>query len=54
VSDAGHITNTVISRLARIDKAGRLSKQNIIEATVSTLSRFDKAGSVHYKAYHKG
>jgi transcriptional regulator NrdR family protein len=51
--DAIAITVTVISKLGKKSKDGKLSKEDIIDTTYSTLARFDKPASVQYKAYHK-
>jgi len=52
-NDATAITTTVLSRLGKSSKDGRIFREDIIRTTTSCLSRFDKAASVQYRAYHK-
>ena len=52
VSDAGALTSTIISTLAKTCPDGQIAKQRLTATVIDCLKRFDKTSSVHYQAYY--
>jgi transcriptional repressor NrdR len=51
VTDARHLTNTIINKLVSRHKGATIYSSDLKEMTRRTLSNFDKAAATHYRAY---
>lgn len=52
VSDAAHLTDTIIRQVLPESRTATLLRQDVVVRAGAILSRFDKAAGVHYQAYH--
>jgi len=52
ISDARHITKTVISLILRKAQNGTINSSLIADTAKVCLNRFDKTASIHYQAFH--
>lgn len=52
ITDATHLTDTIIGRLYSLLSSGSLNKSDIIVATMDILKNFDKVSYTQYQAYH--
>ena len=52
ISDATHLTNTIISKLLLL-KSASIKRSDVIRASTEVLCHFDKAACVQYTALHK-
>lgn len=52
VTDAGALTDTILSRLPEILTAGAVEKVHLAALTLEVLQKFDALASSHYAAFH--
>lgn len=52
VSDATHLTDTIIRQVLPDSRAATLLRADVVTKAAATIARFDKAAGVHYRAYH--
>lgn len=52
LTDAVHITDTVIVNLFKIMKGPIIELETLIDITIKVLSNFDRAASTHFAAYN--
>lgn len=53
ISDATHLTDTVLSRLLCLkEPSGILEREDILQATSTALEHFDQAAHTYYCAFH--
>jgi transcriptional regulator NrdR family protein len=52
VSDAGHLTDTIMNKIFVSIKGGAIQKGSIEKFVAATLKRFDKVAMVNYQAYY--
>jgi transcriptional regulator NrdR family protein len=53
LSDATHLSNTIIGKLGSESQDGLIASASIARMTYEALSRFDAAAASHYQAFHK-
>lgn len=52
-TDAKHLTQTVINKLSRTTRNGKIDTELITRTVGVSLNRFDKVACTHYLAFHK-
>ena len=53
VSDARHLTNTIISKLYQLNNHGVIDQTMLIQIATVAMNRFDQVASTHYQAFHR-